>query len=100
MECDLMKFKPWNQITKAGEIDEPGNSMKFKTGDWRVIMPKWDPEVCKQCGLCWPVCPENAITIDKESGLLSHFDYDYCKGCGICAKVCPFGAIEMIKPEE
>lgn len=99
MECDLMKFKPWNQITKAGEIDEPGNSMKFKTGDWRVIMPKWDSEKCKQCGLCWPVCPENAITVNKESGLLTHFDYDYCKGCGICAKVCPFKAIEMIKPE-
>ena len=73
-----MKHKAWDQITKAGEIDEPGNSMKFTTGDWRVIMPKWDSEVCKQCGLCWPVCPENAITVNKESGLLTHFDYDYC----------------------
>ncbi len=99
MECDLMRYKPWNQQTKAGEITDPGNAMRFKTGDWSVIIPLWDNEKCKQCGLCWPVCPENAITIDKESGLLTHIDYDYCKGCGICAKVCPFKAIEMKKPE-
>lgn len=99
MECDIMKYKKWEDITKAGEITDPGNSLKFTTGNWRVIMPKWDVEKCQQCGMCWPVCPENAITVNKESGLLTHFDYDYCKGCGICAKVCPFNAIEMIKPE-
>ena len=100
MECDLMRYKPWDQQTKAGEIDEPGNSMKFTTGDWKIMMPKWDSEICQQCGICWPVCPEDAIKVSKEIGELTHFDMEYCKGCGICAKVCPFAAIEMIKAEE
>lgn len=100
MECDLMKFKKWNDLTKAGEITDPGNSMRFATGDWRVMTPKWDIEKCKQCGLCWPVCPEDAIIVDKETGKLIGIDLNYCKGCGICEKVCPFKAIEMKKLEE
>lgn len=95
-----MKYKKWDELTKAGIITDPGNSLDFKTGNWKVMMPKWDEEKCRQCGLCWAVCPENAITIDKKEGKLTHIDLDYCKGCGICAKTCPFKAIEMIKSEE
>ncbi|HCC04174.1 MAG TPA: ferredoxin, partial [Clostridiales bacterium] len=44
--------------------------------------------------LCFPVCPENAIPVNKEMKR-EDFNFDYCKGCGVCAKVCPFKAIEM-----
>ncbi len=51
-------------------------------------------EKCKQCGLCFAVCPDDAIPVNQEQKR-EDFNYDYCKGCGICSKVCPFGAIEM-----
>ena len=52
------------------------------------------PKNLKQCGLCFPVCPEDAIPVGEDLKR-KDFNYDYCKGCGVCAKVCPFGAIEM-----
>ncbi len=84
------------EMSIGGNIYKAGNAKEFKTGDWRSICPKYIPEKCKQCGLCFPVCPEDAIPVNKE-GKREDFNFDYCKGCGICAKVCPFGAIEMIK---
>ena len=58
------------------------------------LIPVYLSEKCKQCGLCFPVCPDDAIPVNKEQKR-EDFNYDYCKGCGVCAKVCPFGAIIM-----
>ena len=85
---------PMNEMTIGANIYEAGNARKFKTGDWRSIKPIYLSEKCTQCGLCFPVCPDNAIPVNKELKR-EDFNYDYCKGCGICAKVCPFNAIEM-----
>lgn len=94
MSTKINKTTPWNELTKGGSIYEAGNSLEFKTGDWRSTKPIFLSEKCKQCGLCFPVCPDDAIPVCKD-GTRSDFNYDYCKGCGVCAKVCPFGAIEM-----
>ena len=85
---------PMKDLTIGGNIYCAGNAREFKTGDWRSITPIFHSEKCKQCGLCFPVCPENSIPVNKD-GLRSDFDYDFCKGCGVCAKVCPFNAITM-----
>ena len=89
------KNTPMENLTIGGDIYEAGNAKEFKTGDWRSIKPIYLEEKCKQCGLCFPVCPENAIPVSKETLKRKDFDFDYCKGCGVCAKVCPFAAIEM-----
>ena len=81
-------------LTIGGNIYKAGNAKEFKTGDWRSTRPVFEEEKCKQCGLCFPVCPENAIPV-KEDLKRTDFNFDYCKGCGVCAKVCPFGAITM-----
>ena len=83
-----------NDLTIGGNIYTAGNAKEFKTGDWRSITPVFKAELCKQCGLCFPVCPDDAIPVGKD-GCRGDFDYDACKGCGVCAKVCPFKAIEM-----
>ena len=88
------KNSPWQDLTQGGTIYEAGNSLEFKTGDWRSSKPIYLSEKCTQCGLCFPVCPDDAIPVNKEQKR-ENFNYDYCKGCGICAKVCPFHAIEM-----
>ena len=85
---------PMEKMTIGGNIYDAGNSVNFKTGDWRSMTPIFDKEKFKQCGLCFPVCPDNAIPVNKDLKR-EDFNYDYCKGCGICAKVCPFKAIEM-----
>ncbi len=89
---------PMEKMTMGGNIYEAGNAREFKTGDWRSVRPVFLSEKCKQCGLCFAVCPDDAIPVgcDQKRG---DFNYDYCKGCGVCAKTCPFGAIEM-KEEE
>lgn len=91
---NINKNTPMCDLTIGGNIYNAGNAKDFKTGDWRSIAPIFHSEKCKQCGLCFPVCPENSIPVNKD-GLRSDFDYDFCKGCGVCAKVCPFNAITM-----
>lgn len=92
-ENELNPKTPMEDLTIGGNIYTAGNAKEFKTGDWRSITPKYIPENCKQCGLCFPVCPDDAIPV--KDGKREDFDFDACKGCGVCAKVCPFKAIEM-----
>ena len=87
------KTTPAEDLTEGG-VYASGSAKCFKTGDWRSQTPIWNSELCKQCGLCIPVCPEDCIIYD-ENGNRKDFDYDFCKGCGVCAKVCPFKAITM-----
>ncbi len=85
---------PWQDLTIGGNIYTAGNAKEFKTGDWRSTTPVFKSELCKHCGLCYPVCPDDAIPVNPD-GTRKDFDFDACKGCGVCAKVCPFKAIEM-----
>ena len=55
------------ELTIGGNIYNAGNAREFKTGDWRSVRPVWIEEKCKQCGLCYPVCPDNSIPVCKES---------------------------------
>ena len=59
----INKDTPWQELTEGGNIYEAGNAMEFKTGDWRSIKPIYLSDKCKQCGLCFPVCPDDAITV-------------------------------------
>jgi len=86
----------WKEITRGGTIPYAGNAELFKTGDWRSMKPVWLQEKCKQCLLCYPVCPDTSILVNEE-GKRVDFDYDHCKGCGICAKVCTFKAIDFVE---
>ena len=85
---------PMENLSIGGTIYQAGNAREFKTGDWRSMCPVFIEEKCKHCGMCFAVCPDDAIPVTKEQ-TRTDFNYDYCKGCGVCAKVCPFGAIEM-----
>ena len=56
---------PMQELTPGGDIYEAGNARNFKTGDWRSQKPIYLSEKCKQCGLCFPVCPDDAIPVGK-----------------------------------
>ena len=91
---NINKDSAWQDMTIGGTICDSANSLEYKTGDWRTRKPVFIHEKCKQCGLCFPVCPDDAIPVGKDLKR-TDFNYDYCKGCGVCSKACPFGAIEM-----
>ncbi len=71
-----------------------GNSVDYVTGGWRSERPIWDEAACKQCLICWIVCPDASVLV--EDGKMTGIDYDHCKGCGICANECKFGTISMV----
>ena len=77
----------WQDLTVAGTIVASGNSIDFKTGDWRNMIPTWDGGKCIHCLLCTVVCPDSCIPVKEGKRL--EFEFSHCKGCGICFKVCP-----------
>jgi len=83
----------WKSLPMGAVVQEPGSSLKYKTGDWRAFRPVVDKEKCINCLFCWIYCPDAAI-VRKEKWV--EINYDYCKGCGICAKECPKEAIRMV----
>ncbi len=96
----------WKRIPIGAVITEPGSSLKYKTGDWRVMRPIIDQEKCVRCRTCWVFCPDGAIMevkkpyrtkAGREYDVSYEINYDYCKGCGICAHECPVKAITMVE---
>jgi pyruvate ferredoxin oxidoreductase delta subunit len=77
----------------GGLIIEAGNSVGYKTGEWKTKHPDIDKDKCSNCLLCFIYCPENCIELSENK--VKTIDLDYCKGCGICAEECPKNAIEM-----
>jgi pyruvate ferredoxin oxidoreductase delta subunit len=87
--------KKWGyeKLPMGGSVPYPGSSKFFKTGDWSAFKAVVDRKKCTKCTTCFFLCPDSAITMDKED--IPVMDFDYCKGCGICAEECPADAIEM-----
>lgn len=55
---------------------------------------KFRIERCKGCGLCVPVCPNEAIRMSSGINKLGHkyaelIDAGKCTGCGLCCLMCP-----------
>jgi len=88
-----VKLESWKNMSHGAHVFEAGNAVNFKTGDWRSEKPVFIADNCKQCLLCFPVCPDSAMILD-DKGLMQGFDFDFCKGCLCCMAVCPFNAIE------
>ena len=86
------------KLTIGAVVNEPGSSVKNKTGGWRSFKPEWNKSKCTQCMICWQYCPDNAIP--EKNGKRTETNFDYCKGCGICANLCPVKCIAMVKEEK
>ena len=88
----------WKDLEIGSIVTEPGNAIKYKTGDWRSQKPVFDLEKCIKCGLCYIYCPEGCIRQNDEGKF--EVDLYYCKGCGICAVECPKDVITMVEETE
>lgn len=49
---------------------------------------------CVFCGLCAKNCPQEAITVDRESKTWK-LDEDACVKCGLCTEKCPKKCLEI-----
>ncbi|MDE6180551.1 MAG: 4Fe-4S dicluster domain-containing protein, partial [Phocaeicola sp.] len=48
-------------------------------------------ERCQQCGICLPVCPQQAVSLSAQADGLHEvrIDTERCVACGKCVKSCP-----------
>ncbi|MBI4982434.1 MAG: 4Fe-4S binding protein [Candidatus Omnitrophica bacterium] len=49
---------------------------------------------CMHCGVCVPICPANALTVDQESRKVIFHDKK-CIACELCVRICPTRAMEV-----
>lgn len=50
--------------------------------------------LCSGCQICIPLCPYNAIDLEREK-MVARISDVLCKGCGVCVAACPSGAISQ-----
>lgn len=74
------------------------NSINAYVGDWRVVKPVWNNDLCIDCQNCWLYCPDTSI-ISRDKRMVG-IDYDHCKGCGICVEVCPTNPKSLLMFDE
>lgn len=62
------------------------------------VISSVNPEMCRGCGECEPVCDYQAISVkDQPDGSrIAQVDSAVCKGCGTCVSVCPTGAAHLV----
>jgi ferredoxin len=49
-----------------------------------------EPSLCVGCGLCFRVCPADAVLLIDNKAIIDH---EKCMKCGKCVSVCPYDAI-------
>jgi len=49
---------------------------------------------CTDCGVCVPICPTGALSIDAHTRKV-HFYDNKCIACELCVKICPTRAMEV-----
>jgi pyruvate-ferredoxin/flavodoxin oxidoreductase len=99
----------------------PVGTTRYEKRNIADEVPRWDPELCIQCGQCSIVCPHSVIRVKcypdselvrapasfrsapvnargfPESRFSLQIYVEDCTGCGICVESCP--AISPARPE-
>ncbi|MGL4615616.1 MAG: 4Fe-4S dicluster domain-containing protein [Shewanella sp.] len=66
-------------------------TQRGECGDKTVV-----PATCRQCNVCSEVCPQQAISTNKQTGA-KIIDETRCVGCGYCADKCPQQVIKVVR---
>ena len=72
---DINENSPWQEMTIGGEIYEGGTARLTKTGEWRSDRPVWIQDKCRQCLLCAPFCPDCSIPVTDGKRTDFDFDH-------------------------
>lgn len=96
---DINEKITWQELTTGVEIYEPATSLLVETGDWRVDVPVFKEDKCKQCLLCVPFCPDMFHSGKRMVNALILI-LNTAKDGGICVEICPFDADDFVKEEK
>ena len=72
---DINEQSTWQELTPGCEIYEPATARLTITGEWRTMAPAWEPEKCRQCLLCVPFCPDASIPVTDGKRADFDFDH-------------------------
>jgi len=81
--------------TVSDALGAAAKASLFLKGEYIVTSPEKAfviADLCDGSGLCVPICPVNAITMEKGKAKINPF---ICIGCGACIPVCPREAIDF-----
>jgi heterodisulfide reductase subunit A len=60
------------------------------------LISEVDKNKCSGCGICVPLCPYGAISLEEyEGNQRAEINPALCKGCGVCTAACPSKAITL-----
>lgn len=79
----------------GGTIKNLGMGCAAKVGKYEMhagTSPAVDAKMCKKCGACIVVCPENAISYVDG---IPRIDIKKCVGCGQCVAACNYACLNI-----
>ena len=87
-------------IELSGQKNNLAKGIKYLSSLGVEIQPlaqdvKWYKEKCNHCTACIPICPTQALKLNRKTMTVS-FDNKKCIACGLCIEVCPYHAIEIL----
>ena len=85
------KFDPKDLVDRAQPILGQQTNLEPQ-------IPFVDNSKCTGCDTCFPICLQDAITINNfpnKRGHVASINDESCVGCGHCVTVCPSNAIEI-----
>jgi len=74
------------------------SSLKGKLRMHQSLVPRFDEDLCDECGTCVDSCPEGGLSLTGECAS-PVVDRELCIGCGECLAVCPNGAVTLMGEE-
>lgn len=85
------------EIEGTPEQIEGGRTYMEAAGvNWQPLSKdvRWLEERCVHCTACVSVCPSAALSVDRDTMLVS-FDAEKCIACELCIHACMYKAMEM-----
>jgi len=80
------------------DVEEPNSKLfieaeKQKEEIVNVMVPRWDKDLCDNCGKCKNICEYNALVGLKNSVMIFP---ELCHNCYLCSDFCPQNALPMV----
>ena len=87
-------------VEVSGEKEQISDGLKYLSELGVSLQPlvkdvHWHRSRCIHCTACVPLCPTNALVLDREDMTVS-FDKKLCIACELCVQACPYGAVKIL----